>query len=387
MNLNMKRDIEAFTCYQGRRVLVTGHTGFKGSWLCEWLLALGAEVHGFALEPPTRPSLFNQLKLAKRIASHTVGDVRDLPALVRTMRRVKPDFVFHLAAQPLVRLSYEKPAETFDTNVMGTVNVLEAARRIGRNGRTPFGHQISVVCITTDKVYENNEKGRPFRETDPFGGHDPYSASKGACEIVISSYRRSFFGTPNSPVWVASARAGNVIGGGDWAKDRIVPDAMRALAKGATIPVRNIASTRPWQHVLEPLGGYLALGAALAKRERFDEVCGGFNFGPDPKANRTVKELVEEMLKWRKGTWVDKSDPNAVHEAGLLNLDIRKARKVLGWKPRWGFEETVKNTVQWYAAVANGANPVEATNAQIMGYDCNLNVHVEHVGHVGEVWR
>ena len=360
-------------CYKGKKVLVTGHTGFKGSWLCEWLLALGAEVHGFALEPPTRPSLFNQLKLAKRIKSHTIGDVRDLQAVVRTMRRVKPDFVFHLAAQPLVRLSYEKPAETFDTNVMGTVNVLEAARRIG--------HQISVVCITTDKVYENNEKGRPFRETDPFGGHDPYSASKGACEIVISSYRRSFFGTPDSPVWVASARAGNVIGGGDWAKDRIVPDAMRALAKGEAIPVRNKVSTRPWQHVLEPLGGYLTLGAVLAKRERFDEVCGGFNFGPDPKANRTVKELVEEMLKWRKGAWVDKSDPHAVHEAGLLNLDIRKARKVL---------ETVKNTVQWYAAVANGANPVEATNAQIMGYDCNLNVHVEHeehVGHVGEVWR
>ena len=373
--------------YRGKKVLVTGHTGFKGSWLCEWLLALGAEVHGFALEPPTRPSLFNQLKLAKRITSHTIGDVRDLDLLVRTMRRMKPDFVFHLAAQPLVRLSYEKPAETFDTNVMGTVNVLEAARRIGR---TQFGHQISVVCITTDKVYENNEKGRPFRETDPFGGHDPYSASKGACEIVISSYRRSFFGTPDSPVWVASARAGNVIGGGDWAKDRIVPDAMRALTKGEAIPVRNKVSTRPWQHVLEPLGGYLTLGAALAKRERFDEVCGGFNFGPDPKANRTVKELVEEMLKWRKGTWVDKSDPNAVHEAGLLNLDIRKARKVLGWKPRWDFEETVKNTVQWYAAVANGANPVEATNVQIMGYDCNLNVHVEHeehVGHVGGVWR
>lgn len=401
MNLNMKRDIEAFTCYQGRRVLVTGHTGFKGSWLCEWLLSLGAEVHGFALEPPTRPSLFNQLKLAKRIASHMVGDVRDLPALVRTMRRVKPDFVFHLAAQPLVRLSYEKPAETFDTNVMGTVNVLEAARVLASPdlmasscSKLPQGQmaqrqnnagnkatssdlmaelrsanpQISIVCITTDKVYENNEKGRPFRETDPFGGHDPYSASKGACEIVISSYRRSFFGTPNSPVWVASARAGNVIGGGDWAKDRIVPDAMRALAKGATIPVRNSASTRPWQHVLEPLGGYLALGAALAKRERFDEVCGGFNFGPDPKANRTVKELVEEMLKWRKGTWVDKSDPNAVHEAGLLNLDIRKARRVLGWKPRWGFEETVKNTVQWYAAVADGCNPLAITREQIAAY-------------------
>ena len=317
--------------YRGKKVLVTGHTGFKGSWLCEWLLALGAEVHGFALEPPTRPSLFNQLKLAKRIASHKIGDVRDLDLLVRTMRRVKPDFVFHLAAQPLVRLSYEKPAETFDTNVMGTVNVLEAARRIG--------HQISVVCITTDKVYENNEKGRPFRETDPFGGHDPYSASKGACEIVISSYRRSFFGTPDSSVWVASARAGNVIGGGDWAKDRIVPDAMRALAKGEVIPVRNKISTRPWQ-----------------------------NFGPDPKANRTVKELVEEMLKWREGRWVDKSDPHAVHEAGLLNLDIRKARKVLGWKPRWDFEETVKNTVQWYAAVADGRNPLAITRDQIAAY-------------------
>ena len=347
--------------YNSKRVLVTGHTGFKGSWLCEWLLALGAEVHGYSLPPPTKPSLFNQLKLAKRIKSHTIGDMRDLGALVRTMRRVKPDFVFHLAAQPLVRLSYEKPVETFDTNVMGTVNVLEAARRVGR--------QISVVCITTDKVYENNEKGRPFKETDPFGGYDPYSASKGACEIVISSYRRSFFGSPDSSVWVASARAGNVIGGGDWAKDRIVPDAMRALAKGEAIPVRNSVSTRPWQHVLEPLGGYLALGAALAKRERFDEVCGGFNFGPDPKANRTVKELVEEMLKWREGKWIDKTEPGAVHEAGLLNLDIRKARRVLGWKPRWSFEETVKNTVLWYKAVADGESPLIATQKQIREYE------------------
>ena len=353
-------------CYTGKRVLITGHTGFKGSWLCEWLLSLGAEVHGYALPPPTKPGLFTQLKLAKRITSHTIGDVRDLGSLVRTMRRVKPDFVFHLAAQPLVRLSYEKPVETFETNVMGTVNVLEAARI----GRTQFGHQISIVCITTDKVYENNEKGRPFKETDPFGGYDPYSASKGACEIVISSYRRSFFGSPDSAVWVASARAGNVIGGGDWAKDRIVPDAMRALAKGEPIPVRNSVSTRPWQHVLEPLGGYLALGAALAKRERFGEVCGGFNFGPDPKANRTVKELVEEMLEWREGAWLDKTEPGAVHEAGLLNLDIRKARRVLGWKPRWSFEETVKNTVQWYAAVANGCSPAAITKEQIEGYCC-----------------
>jgi CDP-glucose 4,6-dehydratase len=356
--------------YGNKRVLITGHMGFKGSWLCEWLLALGAEVHGYSLLPPTRPSLFNQLKLAKRIRSHTVGDVRDLGALVRTMRRVEPDFVFHLAAQPLVRLSYEKPTETFDTNVMGTVNVLEATRRTG--------HQVSVVCITTDKVYENTEKGRPFREKDPFGGHDPYSASKGACEIAISSYRRSFFNTPDSPVWVASARAGNVIGGGDWAKDRIVPDVIRALRRGEPIPVRNKTSTRPWQHVLEPLGGYLTLGAVLAARERFGEVCGGFNFGPNPRANRTVKELVEEMLKWEAGTWVDKSDPNAVHEAGLLNLDVRKARRILGWKPRWGFEETVRQTVTWYSSVVKGGDPIWMTQRQIEEYDGGLLLTQRH---------
>ena len=366
-----------FEGYRGKKVLVTGHTGFKGSWLCEWLLALGAEVHGFALEPPTRPSLFRQLKLAKRIASHTIGDIRDLPAVVRTMRRVKPDFIFHLAAQPLVRLSYEKPAETFEVNVMGTVNVLEAARRVFGFGRAS-GHQISggrtsgqrvsIVCVTTDKCYENRETSHPYREDEPMGGYDPYSCSKGCDELLIASYRRSFFGTPDSPVWVASARAGNVIGGGDWAKDRIVPDCMRALAKGQAIPVRNKVSTRPWQHVLEPLGGYLTLGAALAARERFDEVCGGFNFGPNPKDNKTVRELVEEILKWRAGAWVDRSDPAAVHEAGLLNLDIRKARRILGWKPRWNFAETVKNTVQWYAAVADGRNPMAITREQIAAY-------------------
>ena len=377
-----------FEGYRGKKVLVTGHTGFKGSWLCEWLLALGAEVHGFALEPPTKPSLFKQLKLAKRIASHTIGDIRDLSAVVRTMRRVKPDFIFHLAAQPLVRLSYEKPVETFEVNVMGTVNVLEAARRVYGLGRTQFGHQISgghasghqisgghasgqqvsIVCVTTDKCYENRETSHPYREDEPMGGYDPYSCSKGCDELLIASYRRSFFGTPDSPVWVASARAGNVIGGGDWAKDRIVPDCMRALAKGQPIPVRNKVSTRPWQHVLEPLSGYLTLGAALAARERFDEVCGGFNFGPNPRANRTVKELVEEILKWENGSWVDKSDPHAVHEAGLLNLSIVKARRILGWRPRWGFAETVKQTIGWYGAVAHGMDPKLATQEQIAAY-------------------
>ncbi len=350
--------------YAGKRVLVTGHTGFKGSWLCEWLLSLGAEVHGLALPPPTKPSLFNQIKLAKRIQSHIIGDIRDLATVKGVMCRVKPDFVFHLAAQPLVRLSYEKPVETFDTNVMGTIHILEAARQVFCKSKK----KCSVVCITTDKCYENKETHRPYKEDDPMGGFDPYSCSKGCDELVISSYSRSFFGTPDSAVWVASVRAGNVIGGGDWAKDRIVPDAMRALAKGEAIPVRNKASTRPWQHVLEPLCGYLTLGAALATRKRFDDVASGFNFGPDPKENRTVKELIEEILKWTKGKWIDKSDPKSVHEAGLLNLDIRKARRILGWKPRWSFEETVHKTVEWYLAVSHGKNPSAVTQEQILAY-------------------
>lgn len=352
--------------YAGRRVLVTGHTGFKGSWLCEWLLSLGAEVHGLALPPPTKPSLFTQLKLAKRIKSHTVGDIRELTTVKGVVRRVRPDFIFHLAAQPIVRLSYEKPVETFDTNVMGTIHVLEAARQVFCTGKT--GKRCSIVCITTDKCYENKETPRPYREDDPMGGYDPYSCSKGCDELLISSYRRSFFGTPDSPVWVASARAGNVIGGGDWAKDRIVPDVMRALAKGVAAPVRNKVSTRPWQHVLEPLGGYLTLGAALDTRTRFGEYASGFNFGPDPKANRTVKDLVTEILKWTKGKWEDRTEPNAVHEAGLLNLDIRKAKKVLGWRPRWNFEKTVKNTVDWYLSVSRGENPSEVTQRQIAEY-------------------
>lgn len=359
----------SFECYKGKRVLVTGHTGFKGAWLCEWLLSFGADVYGYSLQPPTKPSLFDQLKLSKRIKSHTIGDVRNLDSLVRTMRRVKPAFVFHLAAQPLVRLSYERPIETFDTNVMGTLHVLEAARRVYCCGvRKNPERPVSIVCVTTDKCYENKETVRPYKENDPMGGYDPYSCSKGCDELLISSYRRSFFSSPDSPVWLASARAGNVIGGGDWAKDRIVPDAMRALVKGEAIPVRNKTSTRPWQHVLEPLCGYLTLGAALASRRRFDNVCGGFNFGPNPKASRTVKELVEAIIKYEHGTWVDRSEPGAVHEAGLLNLDINKARRILGWKPRWGFAETVKNTVLWYSAVAHGKDPVLATQEQISEY-------------------
>lgn len=343
--------------YKGKRVLVTGHTGFKGAWLCEWLLSLGAEVHGLALPPPTKPSLFNQLKLAKRLKSHTVGDIRDLATVKKAMKRVQPDFVFHLAAQPLVRLSYEQPVETFDTNVMGTVHVLEALRGLKK--------KCSAVMITTDKCYENKETTRPYKEDDPMGGYDPYSCSKGCDELVISSYRRSFFGDPKGNVWVASARAGNVIGGGDWALDRIIPDCFRAIQKGKAIPVRNKVSTRPWQHVLEPLSGYLVLGAALDARKNFGTIASGFNFGPNPNANRTVKEVVEELLKHAKGKWVDRSDPKAVHEAGLLNLNIAKARKVLGWKPTWDFAETIARVAEWYVGVGKGEKPLELTQRQI----------------------
>ena len=357
----------SFDCYRGKSVFVTGHTGFKGSWLCEWLLSLGAEVHGFALEPPTEPALFDQLGLAKRIASHTIGDIRDREVLAKAVAAADPDFAFHLAAQPLVRLSYREPVETFDTNVMGTVNLLEAVRQQART-LDERRKTCSVVCITTDKVYENNESGQAYKETDPFGGYDPYSASKGACEIAIASYRRSFFNDPANPVWVASARAGNVIGGGDWALDRIVPDCMRALDRGETIPVRNKVSTRPWQHVLEPLGGYLTLGAALASRTRFADYASGFNFGPDPSANRTVKDLVTEILRHREGQWEDRSDPKAVHEAGLLNLDITKAREVLGWTPHWNFEMTVAKTVEWYGGVAAGADAAVMMRRQIREY-------------------
>lgn len=350
-----------FECYKGKNVLVTGHTGFKGSWLCEWLLSLGAEVYGFSNGIPTRPSLFKQLRLGKRIAKDIRGDIRDRAAVLAAVRHVRPDFVFHLAAQPLVRLSYERPVETFDTNVMGTVYVLEALRQLG--------NKCSVVMITTDKCYENKETKRPYREDDPMGGYDPYSCSKGCDELVISSYRRSFFNDSTAKVWVASARAGNVIGGGDWAKDRIIPDCFRALQEGRKIPVRNKVSTRPWQHVLEPLSGYLTLGAALDMRENFSAVATGFNFGPNPNANRTVKEVVEELLKHTKGAWVDKSDPKAVHEAGLLNLDIRKASRVLKWKPTWNFEETISKVAEWYVGVNSGKSPLMLTQKQINDFN------------------
>ncbi len=347
--------------YRNRRVLVTGHTGFKGSWLCQWLLDLGAEIHGYALDPTPEAVLFDQLELPRRLASDQRGDLADLSRLVKLIGDLRPDHVFHLAAQPLVRLSYEQPVSTFATNFMGTIHVLEALRLAG--------NPCSVVCVTTDKCYENREWLHSYREEDAMGGYDPYSASKGAAEIAIASYRRSFF--LNAPVRVASARAGNVLGGGDWAVDRIVPDCFRSLQAGQPIRVRNKIATRPWQHVLEPLSGYLWLGAALAdpallQRSEYQAYASSFNFGPPLTSNRTVAELVQELLQHTPGSWQDASDPNAVHEASKLNLAIDKAFHLLQWQPVWDFSQTIANTADWYQQAT--ADPVEFTRQQTSSY-------------------
>jgi len=343
--------------------LVTGHTGFKGSWLCEWLLALGAEVTGYSLPPPTSPSLFVQLGLEGRIR-HFEGDVRDLANLSQIIREVKPDFVFHLAAQAIVRTSYTLPVETYAINVMGTVNVLEAIRSVGS--------PCVVVAITTDKCYENREWVHSYREEDPLGGYDPYSSSKGAAELVISAYRRSFFSTPGFPVRLASARAGNVIGGGDWASDRIVPDCIRSLQCNEAIPVRNRMATRPWQHVLEPLSGYLWLGACLFKAQSSKstaQLSSAFNFGPPLASNRTVGELVQEILQHWPGHWEDRSKPEAVHEARLLNLATDKAHHLLKWQPTWDFAAAIAETTRWYRDIyLKTATAPEITRLQIEGY-------------------
>ena len=343
--------------FAGKRVLVTGHTGFKGAWLCEWLLALGADVTGFALPPPTEPALFDQLRLAGRMHDGR-GDIRDLAAVRAAVAVARPDFVFHLAAQSLVRLSYAQPVETYATNVMGTVHLLEAVRLAGA--------ACTVVVVTTDKCYENNERAHAYHENEPMGGHDPYSSSKGATELVVSAYRRSYFPATDSPVRLASARAGNVIGGGDWAQDRIVPDCIRGLQRGQAIPVRNRHATRPWQHVLEPLGGYLWLAAQLSSRR---ELATAFNFGPTPDATRPVAALVEEVLKHWPGQWEDRTDPTAVHEATLLSLAIDKAQRELGWRPVWDFAATIAHTVEWYRAVSGDAAAAPAfTRRQIAAY-------------------
>jgi CDP-glucose 4,6-dehydratase len=353
--------------YAGKTVLVTGHTGFKGSWLSIWLARLGAKVVGYALEPPTTPSIFVSGRLADRMESIT-GDVRDAEHVARVVRQHRPDFVFHLAAAPLVRESYDKPAETFAVNLMGTLSVLDAFRR------EPY--PCALVIVSTDKCYENREWEYGYRETDPLGGHDPYSASKGAMEIAVASYRRSFFSSPTDAgrgVRVATARAGNVVGGGDWAVDRIVPDATRALAAGEDLLVRNPRAVRPWQHVLEPLSGYLLLGARLAAVGRQD-FASAWNFGPSPTQLYTVAELADALIKaWGHGAWRVYDSPRAPHEAGLLKLAIDKARLHLGWESVWDFNTTVEHTVEWYRkfyAPSDGqASAYDACLADIEHYE------------------
>lgn len=348
--------------FRHRRVLVTGHTGFKGGWLAAWLLDLGAEVTGVALAPATEPSLFDELRLARRLDDRR-GDVRDPETLMREIGDAKPEVIFHLAAQAIVRQGYAEPAPTFATNVMGTVHLLDAVRRLGR--------PCVVVVVTSDKCYENLELRRPYREDDALGGHDPYSASKGAAEIVAASYRRSFFPPERFDahrVSVATARAGNVIGGGDWSRDRIVPDIVKALLSGQPARVRNPAAVRPWQHVLDALSGYLWLGARMLS-EGASGPAGAWNFGPDPGDAIPVSELTERVIvAWGSGSWIDAREPDAVHEAGYLSLDATKARKRLSWMPTWRVGEAIDATVAWYKAASRGAALDAVTAEQIAGF-------------------
>lgn len=347
--------------YQGKKVLVTGHTGFKGSWLCEWLLALGADVTGYALAPNTDPALFDQLALASRL-DHRVADIRDAEEVARVVKEIQPDVVFHMAAQPLVRLSYQVPLETYAVNVMGTAHVLDALRAL----RKPC----AAIMVTSDKCYENREILHGYREDDSMGGHDPYSSSKGAAELIVSAYRRSYFSDADCPVQIASARAGNVIGGGDWALDRIVPDCMRSLSRNEVVAVRNPNATRPWQHVLEPLSGYLWLAASLANQNsKASKLATGFNFGPDLTSNQSVATLVEGVISNWPGSWKDCSDPNALHEASRLNLSTDKAFHLLNWRPVWNFTTTLDVTTQWYRDThLKLATPSDLTRQQLARY-------------------
>jgi CDP-glucose 4,6-dehydratase len=325
--------------YHGRRVLITGHTGFKGGWLALWLKHLGALVHGVSLPPPTNPNLHETLH---RFAfdGETICDIRDLAATQTAIAQAAPDLLFHLAAQPLVRRSYTEPLETLTTNTLGTAHVLEAVRRL----RLPC----AVVVITTDKCYENRGAGRAYQEDDPLGGHDLYSTSKAAAELVVAGWRRSFFSIDEGLGPVASARAGNVLGGGDYGVDRLVPDCMRALLAGRPIEIRNPTATRPWQHVLDCLSGYLTLGAQLAQAGRQSPLASAFNFGPGAVVNPPVATLVEEILRHWPGRWQPATAADAPHEAQTLSLAIDKAHSLLGWTPVWGLTETVQATVTWY---------------------------------------
>jgi len=329
--------------YQNKKVFITGHTGFKGAWLLQWLHLLGAQIKGYALAPENAEDLYNLIE-GDLLCESVIADLRDASRLEWEILSFQPDFIFHLAAQPLVRLSYEIPAETFMVNAIGTAYVLDAVRKLKK--------PCTVVLITTDKVYENKEWVYPYRETDRLGGYDPYSASKACAEIVINSYTLSFFNPAafeHHQKGIASARAGNVIGGGDWAKDRIIPDIVRALRNDQSVTVRNPKAVRPWQHVLEPLSGYLLLGARLAAKPL--QYGGCWNFGPYAEDNKVVEELVQTALQiWGSGTYEKPVLTQQPHEAGLLKLDISKAVSELAWKPKYAADKAIAKTLEWYKA-------------------------------------
>jgi CDP-glucose 4,6-dehydratase len=346
--------------WQGKHVFLTGHTGFKGSWLSLWLSSLGVEVKGYALDPPTSPSLYNEAKVDSLIDSE-IGDIRDEGALYDSMTTFNPDILIHMAAQPLVRYSYESPIETYDVNVIGTAKVLEVARSCS--------NLKAIVNITTDKCYENDGRFKGFKESDPMGGFDPYSSSKGCAELVASAYRRSFLETKG--VGLASVRAGNVIGGGDWADDRLIPDILRAFEKNKPVIIRNPKATRPWQHVLEPLSGYLVLAQSLCK----DHKCyaGGWNFGPNGQDVKPVDWILEKMIsKWPDSSWELDINSNP-HEAGYLKLNILKAKSKLDWTPLWGLEQALEKIIIWHQAWINKENIQAICLAEVEEYMRDMN--------------
>jgi len=359
-NILNKLDIDKIFhgVYKNKTVLITGHTGFQGTWLTLWLKLLGAKIIGYSIDIPTKPSMFELLKLESEIV-HIIGDVKDLKKLQSVVNEYKPDMVFHLAAQPIVRLSYEKPIETFHTNVLGTANVLESIRNV-RNTRV-------CIVMTSDKCYENPMDGHPCKEDDKMGGNDPYSASKGAAEIIATSYRKSFFDKENQ-CKIATTRVGNVIGGGDWAKDRLVPDCVRALIHRQKIIIRNPLSIRPWQHVLEPLSAILWLAAKINLESKYSE---GWNFGPDLLSNDvTVKNVVEQILEeWGGGAFEYSDEKSSERETEELRLDSTKASNILQWKTIFSTKEAISETIFWYKVFAtNNEKLKEVTEKQIQNY-------------------
>jgi CDP-glucose 4,6-dehydratase len=344
------------TFWHGKRVFLTGHTGFKGGWLSLWLQSLGAEVHGYALNPPTEPNLFTVAKIGQGMANSEIGDIRDADKLRHAMQAARPEIVFHLAAQPLVRYSYAQPAETYAVNVMGTVNMLEAVRATSSVK--------AVLNVTTDKCYENREWVWGYREHEAMGGFDPYSSSKACAELVTAAYRRSFF--ESAGVALASARAGNVIGGGDWAADRLIPDFLRALDAGETLRIRSPQATRPWQHVLEPLSGYLMLAERLyTEGAAFSEA---WNFGPADEDARSVLWIVQRLAEFHTDMNWQCDETLQPHEAHYLKLDSSKARNQLNWLPRWRLHTALQKTLEWHDAWKKAENMQSVTLAQITDY-------------------